>query len=312
MGRLRAVSWDFGILGPGRQASHRFEITNNSTGTWTVKRVNRSCTCTVGEFSRRQVKPSETTALEIAFKTGSKEGPVYQAVMIEFEEPKSPLVQLIIKGEIRNPLSASPASVELGRVAVGQRARQTIELGNYSDKDLSIAKVEAPEGLQTDLEPLVVKAEKNRPRQAWKLVVHLDSGKLKRGPGTGLLAVHTNSEAIGVVNVPVRWHVNRPLEAIPDRLAFGTVESGENAEKAILLEVAPELGNLTDKDLLPAHNLGAELDVRISRTATPRRFKLDGRFRPTRAPAPVAGELEITVRGQSLAPLRIKITGEVR
>src|SRR5262249_1818152 len=118
-GRVQTILWDFGVSAPDTEMRHRFSITNPSTTTWTVKFVTKSCACTVGEVSARRVKPSETTSLEVVYRASKTEGSINQAVIVEFQEENTPLFYLVIKGEVRNPLSALPARVEFGRRAPG-------------------------------------------------------------------------------------------------------------------------------------------------------------------------------------------------
>jgi hypothetical protein len=306
---LKTIAWDFGILTPGTEARHRFTITNTSTITWTVKFVTKTCACTVGELSSREVKPSATTSLEVVFRAPAKEGSVHQAVMVEFAEPKTPLFNLAIQGEVRNPVSAVPAILDFGRVVTGTRPTQAIELRNYTDEDLAITKIEVPEGIRVDHERGESKETTHRPRQVWMLNVQVDPAKLKPDSKTAALVVQTNSKTLAQVRIPVIFRGQALLTSNPARLAFGSVETGQTAEKTVLLEASPELGPLTEKDLVSKVPPGNSFDVTITRTASPQRFLVTCRWRPRRS-GRVAGNLEITVRDKKVPPVRIPLTGE--
>jgi hypothetical protein len=310
--RLRTVTWDFGVATPGAELKHRFSITNRTTIVWTVKFVSRTCACTVGEPSARRLKPSESTSLEVALRAPRDEGRVYQSLMVEFQEAGAPLVCLVIKGELRGLLSATPATVDLGRASPGKPLTQSLELGNFGDEDVTVTRVQAPSWLQVEASPPESKGPKGRPRQVWKLVVRAETGKLAPGAVTAELVVHTSSGAIGPARVPVRLHVKGPLDAVPASLAFGSVKVGQAVRRAVMIEVSPELGELSEKDLVVKQTLGEELDVQISRTGTANRFLLAGHYRPTEAHGKVAGELTVRVRDKMTAPLRLPVSGEVR
>jgi hypothetical protein len=308
--RLKVVVWDFGILAPGKEARHRFTITNTSTTTWTVKNVTKTCACAVGELSSREVKPGATTSLDVVFRAPAKEGTVHQAIMVEFENPKDPLFNLAIRGEARNPVSAVPTIIDFGRVATGTRPTQIVELRNYTDHDLEIVKVEAPEGIRVAHERGESKETEHRPRQVWTLTIHLDPAKVKADPRTAALVVHTNAKTPGPVRIPVIYRGQALLAGNPVRLSFGIVELGQTAEKSILVEASPALGALTDKDLVVKHPWANDVEVTVARTASAQRFLVTLRWKP-RGPARVAGNVEITVRDKTAPPVRVYVTGAV-
>src|SRR5262249_11096992 len=56
-GNNRQVVWDFGVVPPGKEIRHHFTIRNDGTRVWTIKRVSKSCACTYGEFTTKDIKP---------------------------------------------------------------------------------------------------------------------------------------------------------------------------------------------------------------------------------------------------------------
>jgi hypothetical protein len=309
--RVQTVSWDFGILTPGKEKRHRFTIKNESEITWTIKDVSRTCSCTVGEFSSRTIKPSETTFVDVGFRAANRESDVHQSLMVEFVEQKAPLVALVIKGEVRHLLSAFPATMDFGRAARDERLSQTFELRNFSEHDVAITKVESPPWVQTECQPAPVEPGR-LPRQKWQLVVRIVPDKRPKGTGSGELRVQTNDPEIGTVTVPVRVQDKGLLDAKPDHLTFGTVEPGKTVHKAVFIEVASELGDLSEKDLVVSHGMGDELNCSISRTGSPRRFMLVGYFRPIQSQGKVDGEIEIKTRRPAICSVRVKVAAEVR
>jgi hypothetical protein len=248
--------------------------------------------------------------VELAYQARGREGSVLQSLGVEFGEPQAPLVSLVLKGEVRKPLSACPAAVELGPAAPGTGVRRALEVRNYTDQDLTLAKIESPEWLKIEQRPVESKEEKYRPRQTWELVVQADA--LPAAGDEPVLMVRTNSDQIEPLAIPIHWRKKAPLTAIPDTLAFASVGAGETVQKSLILEVSPELGTLTEKDLVLTHDLGEELDVRVSAMGTRNRFLVVGRLGPKRAPATVKGEVAITTRAGLVAPLRVKVSGTVQ
>ena len=111
--------------------------------------------------------------------------------------------------------------------------------------------------------------------------------------------------------VPVTLQVKALLTAVPSQLSFSTVDVGSSVQKALFIEVAKELGELTETDLVCSHNLGDEFDVQVAKTATPNRFMLVGHLRPKRPQKTVEGVLEIATRKGTASPLRVAVSGIV-
>ena len=87
---------------------------------------------------------------------------------------------------------------------------------------------------------------------------------------------------------------------------------GQTRQQALLLDVSPEFGDLTEKDLVLTHTLGEELHIQISKMGAQNRFRLVGILQPKRSRGPVQGELGITVREKAIPPVRIPISAIVR
>ena len=255
-GRLRTDAWDFGVIAPGTELHHRYTIRNGSTSTWTIKHVTPSCSCTVGEFTARAVKPGQATSLEVTYRAGKQDGTVYEAVLVEFVEPAAPLVNLVLRGEIRGLLSPSPSRVDFGRVSASARLNRSIELRNFSDQDVAITKIQAPDWLHVELEPAQSSKGSNRPRQTWKITIHADVSKFRAGAEATMVAVHSTGAKIDPVLIPVNLELRAPLEVAPHGLDFRIVPAGTTRQQALLLDVSPEVGNLSEKDLVLTHNLG--------------------------------------------------------
>jgi hypothetical protein len=310
--RLKSSIWEFGVVAPGTELQHRFALTNDTDKPWTVKYVTKTCACTVGDFSSRPVKPSEAMSIDVSLLAPNKDGNVHQVIMVDLKEPKSPVLCFVIKGEVHSPFAAVPPVVDFGQIALNQRPTRTVELRNYTDIDLSVAAVRCPDWLKAELQPVPSQGKKDPARQRWKLVLRPDPGMLKLGKATGTLEVVTSSDKIGPLLVPVNMQAKALLSAVPADLTFHTVEAGTVTQRAFFIDAAPELGELTETDLVASHNLGDKLEVRVSKTSTPSRFMVVGHFRPKRANAAVEGELEIKTRKEAAAAVRVRVSAVVK
>jgi hypothetical protein len=309
--RLRIETWDFGIIPPRSELRHRYTIKNGSAATWTIKHVTPSCTCTCGEFTSRTIKPSESASLEVVYRAGDRDGDVYQAIMVEFAETNAPFFQLALRGEIRGLLSPSPPSVDFGRVWAAKHLSRSIHLRNFGEQDVTITRIDTPPWLQAQAQPVDSGQAGSQPRQTWEITANADVSKFKAADVSALV-VHTNASKIGPVVIPVHLEMRLPLEVVPNGLDFRIVPMGGSSQRTLMLDVSPELGDASEKDLVLTHNLGEELEIQVSKTATQSRFRLVGVLRPRRSTGAVHGELEIKVREKTAPAVRVPVSAFVR
>jgi hypothetical protein len=304
--RLRTIKWDFNTSPPGKEWSHRFEITNSTANLWTLKRVTPNCACTVGTLSAKTIPPGETASLQVTYRVPLHDGRVAAHVMVEFAEPTSPIIQLTIEGEVRGLLVADPPSLVFEYSPAGTPSSQTIALRSRSDQRVAITRVESPPWLRTEWRAAEDRVSDGQPQQTWELVVHASPERATdRDLNTAMLVVHTDSEQVGPAYIPVRRKT--ALEASPDRLAFGAVKPGETRLMKVALRTDPAVGELTEKDLVLTHNLGDALDIQVHRE-TPRLFLLLVRFQPKRPQGSVEGELEIKTLRKTIPPVRVRLS----
>ncbi len=201
--RLRALTWDFGVLPPGGEASRSFEIRNAGATPWTVKHVTSTCSCAAGRLPVKTVGPGETVRVEVAFRAPLHGGKASGHVMVEFAEPESPLFQLTVEAEVRGPLAADPPSLRFGPPAPGARPSRVVTLRNYGDRRVAITRVEAPEWLDVECRPVDETVVNDRPRQTWELIVRANPDKLRPASGSAALVVHADSDQVGPASIPV-------------------------------------------------------------------------------------------------------------
>ncbi|HLJ91938.1 MAG TPA: DUF1573 domain-containing protein [Gemmataceae bacterium] len=310
--RLRIETWEFGVIAPKTELRHRYTIHNNSNITWTIKQVTPSCSCTCGEFSQRTIKPSESTSVEVVFRTGDRDGTVYQAVMIEFAQTAAPFFQLAMKGEIRSLLSPSPSRVDFGRVWASKNLRQSIQLRNYSEQDIQIGRIDAPDWLQAEAQPGDRPSSGNPPRQIWNITVQADLSRFPTVADEPKLVIHTNAATLDPVVIPVHVELRPALEIVPNAIDFHVLATGISSQQALVLDISPEGGELSEKDLVLTHSLGEEMKIHVLKIGLQNRFRLTATYRPKQSKGAVRGELQIKVRDKDTPPARVPISALVR
>ncbi|MBI4972593.1 MAG: DUF1573 domain-containing protein [Candidatus Omnitrophica bacterium] len=98
--QLDPYTWDFGRIKEGRVVTHTFTLRNDSQKTLTIKDISTSCGCTASKVKNKILRPGESTAIEVKFKSKGYSGVVQQYVYVNTDDLDNPLVRFIIKAEV--------------------------------------------------------------------------------------------------------------------------------------------------------------------------------------------------------------------
>jgi hypothetical protein len=348
--RLRMLQWDFGILAPGGMATHRLKITNPGPTPWRLMGVKPypPCQCAAAKLLSKTgrlrltaqamavaglawpgvvapvvpqrtlalavatydatarslvtVEPGETAWLEVTYRPTTGDGRKSGTIMVDFAYP-GPVFQLMVQGEVQTLLAAEPPRLEFNySPKAGTRLRAKVKLSNHSGRPAKITHVEAPDWIQYDAEP-VGKAGK-----VWNVTVLANPGQLHAFSESAALVIHTDADGVGPVSIPVS--LTPPLKAMDDRLDFGTVEPGQERRQKVILRAIPELGKLTEKDLVLTHELGPELDVQVQKKGA-NVFELLVYFRPKSSRGHMEAEIKIKTRKEGVLPTHVRIVANL-
>ncbi|MFW6171197.1 MAG: AIR synthase-related protein [Planctomycetota bacterium] len=103
--------YNFGQVPINSTNEHQFTVTNIGNISWTIKNIHRTCSCVVSSMSSKSIAPGATEEVIVKLVVGEREGRLRQDVLLEFEEPGTPLVRLRI---FRRPISCSREIVGVG------------------------------------------------------------------------------------------------------------------------------------------------------------------------------------------------------
>ncbi len=71
---IDSAKWDFGDIKEGEKVEHTYKITNTGEVDLVIADVKVSCGCTLAEFTKEPVPPSETGVVSVIFDSTDKEG----------------------------------------------------------------------------------------------------------------------------------------------------------------------------------------------------------------------------------------------
>jgi hypothetical protein len=294
---------------PGQQLRHRYALVNDSKTTWTIRQIHPACNCALGQISSQQVRPGETLTVEVSLRTPSQVGKTDGFIMAEFEEADAPFCILTFDGEVQSRLAVEPGSVYFGRIPLGGRPSQTVELINRGGCDVALQEVIAPDWVQAEYQPVEKPSTKDG-RQAWKLTIRADASKI--APGAFLqqdIEVRTDVAELGSFFVPVSAMVQKLLDVTPTEINFGLVEKGKTEQRTLLIVLSPDLGEVKDKELdVTASGLPETLGVKVAREG-PHRFKVVLQFQPKGDEGLLDGGVVVGLARDKMAPVRVRVNG---
>jgi hypothetical protein len=297
---------DFGVSLPGKELRRRFAIENTTSEPWTLRELRSYCSCAEPKLPSKTVPPGETAWLEVTYRAPHQDTKVGANIMVVFDKP-GPVIQLLLKAEVRSLLVADPPNLEFAYAPPGTSLSQTVKLHGRDDRKVKVARVETPEWLQAEVRP------PEGARATWEVVVRTRPDKTAPAAGSALVAVHTDSETVG--SAYLRVSQKPALKAVPSHLDLGTVAAGKVGTQELVVEYAPALGELTEKDLVVKTNpnrvlqLGDDLDVQVRPGGAAHRLTLAVRFQPKQPLGSADGELVIQLRKGTVLPLRVAVSG---
>lgn len=256
---------NFGLLKPNVKVRHSFTIRNDSNIRWTFVRFHTNCACTVTHTSAPKIEPGESVPVEVEYKTPSANATERRHVGVQFAESQAPFFWLEVKAVVRHAVSLLPAELVFNRVGRGQQTEQAFEVQNFSNQDIAVQTIKPTVPWLTATFLSIEPSGEERPRQAWRVLVHPKTDGLQSGRHQGFLEVQTNSSESPLSRIPVTLHLTAPVEVIPGQIFFGNVTAGVATRYRLLLRFTPDAVP-TDENIVEfAHDLGDRLQVSCSK-----------------------------------------------
>lgn len=158
---LSEEEWDFGKIKEDERPVHIFTIKNTGKEELIISRARASCGCTATMLSSDNIKPGQSTELEVTFNPTGFNGVVKKEVYIDSNDPQLPKAKVTIIAEVE-PIPSpqaffSDSQWDLGLISQGDLPAFTFIVENKGELDLIIDKIDASEYIQYDTEiPLTI------------------------------------------------------------------------------------------------------------------------------------------------------------
>lgn len=171
---VESPNFDFGEIFQGEQVPHVFSFSNTGDQTLSIDRVNSSCGCTAALISEKTLAPGGKGEVKVSFDSTRFRGQVTKTVYLYSNDPAQPVMQLFIRGNVKESVTIDPVQVNFGPLVVGRTAQSAVRLRNQGNRLLVLG---TP---TTTAEELTVSLPERQFAAGSELIVTL---KLKPKPG---------------------------------------------------------------------------------------------------------------------------------
>ncbi len=104
---------NFGVMGPNQKKSCEFKFKNIGTDILKISRIKSPCGCTVPKLKKKIYAPGESGAIQVTYRSSTRQAPVTKHLYIESNDSKKPKYELTIKAQVQVNISANPKNMNL-------------------------------------------------------------------------------------------------------------------------------------------------------------------------------------------------------
>ncbi len=191
------VDYDFGNINQGDIVSHTFILSNNGGDLLQITDVRASCGCTAANPTKRELKPGESSNLEVTFNSKGRKGPQVKTVTVTTNDPDKKDILLTIKcniviPEVKEEKSGAKIFLpetqhDFGKVNEGSTIEYTFKFENKGTEPLIVKDVKTSCGCTA----AVVSSNTLKPGEVGSIKVGFDT-KNRTGRNSKSITIVSN------------------------------------------------------------------------------------------------------------------------
>jgi Protein of unknown function (DUF1573) len=211
-----------GSLREGEKASLSFSIVNKGDGVLVVQKILTGCGCLSVPSVGQVIQPHSSITVPLVFSGSALPPQFLKVIRILTNDPKTPAIELPVKGEVMSVVKAVPARVVIMNVIVGEHTTASEEVTVFHPSSMSLSAVSSDERI------LVIPSASEQNRTVFRIGV---AEKVKPGRIKGRVVVY--QEKLPLVTIPVLAVIEPALQFDTRRVNFG-VRSDEHPLTALV------------------------------------------------------------------------------
>lgn len=201
--------FDFGTILQGEKVETIFRLRNDGDAPLLVDRVKTSCGCTAALLSASVLAPGESGEVSTTFDSARFSGSVQKTISVYSNDPERPVLQLTVKGSIRQELLLSPTFVELGNLKPGVEKIMQVVIRNQGTRPINLREVKVlASDLTGELSAPLIEAGASA-----TLTLHALPAE-GRSMLNGYVIVYTDSKRSPELRIPVYGRIEAPVPTV--------------------------------------------------------------------------------------------------
>ncbi len=220
---LSQNEWDFGTKWYGAEAKAEVTLKNVGKGPLTINNIRTSCGCTLatpkngGAWQNKVLQPGESDIMALSYNTKKHATKVAQTITIETNDPSTPTLQFMVKGELKTLCKLEPTDrITFGRLERDQVSEQTMTLTSNYDKPLKLAPKALGDNARFD-----VNLVEQEPGKKWTLTVKTKP-PMTLGSNQLDLTLETGIAEMPELSVPINAYVAPRVTVMPQKIFTST------------------------------------------------------------------------------------------
>lgn len=172
-------------------------IKNTGKDPLLISKLKPSCGCTTAPLKKSELKPGESTDVEVTFNVAGNTGPVKKTITIETNDPNNAHINYLLEAEVVRPLTILPSSyMTFNTMQVGMEGQAKVKVKNTSNEKITIME---PQTDPTDMKVNLSGKKNLKPGEEYEITVKLTPKKA--GPINTKLSFKTSSPDFPVVEI---------------------------------------------------------------------------------------------------------------
>jgi hypothetical protein len=214
---------DFGVMGPNQKKSGEFKFKNVGDGILKINKINSTCGCTVPQLEKKEYAPGESGAIQVTYRSSSRQGPVTKHLYIESNDSKKPKYELAIKAQVKVNISVNPEKMDLS-IGKENAGAGPITITSKDSKPFAIKSFASSQDIITaEFDPAVESTE-------FVLDPKVDIEKLKKLL-KGSIRINITHPNFGMVTIP--FSTKPPFELSRPRFIIQNALPGKDETKDV-------------------------------------------------------------------------------
>jgi hypothetical protein len=128
-----------------KQSPLKYDMVLKNVGNQPLKitRVKPMCGCTTAPLKKDELKPGESTTVDVSLSIQGNSGKMHKQIGIETNDPTRPYINFMLIAEVVLPLTVSPTTyLPFKDLQVGAESVSQLKIKNTSDGNIVLSKFE--------------------------------------------------------------------------------------------------------------------------------------------------------------------------